>query len=245
MRTSRDGPAPEYLGADLTDATARIPRAMDVCGLDRRDGALVARFWSWNWSGKGIDDVVAELRVARVALLDGPQAFAAPGRTLRACERATRAAGKTPDRREAAVGRPYGGVVLSCVDLFAALDAAGLAISPPGFVGGIGEVYPAHLWRQLAPGLAKKTTAPGLAERRALLGRCGVVLPDRPLGHDHLDAAIAALAAAAGGGAVPDLAIRWLGEPLLRGTDGVLREGPIAVFDVGAAFADRLLPPRI
>src|SRR5258708_15085407 len=130
-------------------------------------------------------------------MLDGPQALAAPGRSMRECDRLSGAAGKTPDRHELVIGKPFAGFVLSSVDLFGRLAAAGLAISPVGFAGGVGEVYPADLWKRLHRGLAKKGTLTGIAQRRAVLGVCGVTLPPSALTHDQLDAAVAALVAAA------------------------------------------------
>jgi hypothetical protein len=235
LRTTRAGPTPEFLGADLTDGTAATPRAVDVCGLRRESSGVVATFWEWRWGGEGggVGPVAAEIRGARCALLDGPQALAAPGRSMRACERLVAAAGKTPDSRDKIVrGRPYAGFVLASLDLFAALDRAGVAVSPEGIAGGVGEVYPGHLWRLLAPSLAKKTTPLGVVQRRALLDACGVRLPEGGATHDQLDAALAALAAAAACGAAPGLSARVIGEPLARRADGALEEGPLVVVEV-------------
>jgi hypothetical protein len=233
MRTTRTGSIPPFVGADLTDGGAARPRPVDVCGLSRDGAALVATFWQWRWDGEGFAEIAAELAAARGALLDGPHALAAAGRTMRACERLTAAAGKTPALREALVrGRPFAGFLLSSLDLFAALDAAGLSVSPGVPGPGIWETYPGHLWRQLAPGLARKSTAAGLAARARLLRARGVRLGRAALDPDRLDAAICALAAAAACGAVPGLRTRLVGEPLVRRADGTLEEGPIVVFDV-------------
>jgi len=243
MRTTRTGPVPEFVGADLTDGGAARPRPVDVCGLSRRGGALVATFWQWRWEGEGFAEVAAELAAARCAMLDGPQALAAPGRTLRACERLTAAAGKTPGRREALVrGRPYAGFLLSSLNLFAALEAAGMPVSPGACGPGIWETYPGHLWRQLSPGLARKSTAAGLAARARLLRARGVRLGGAALDADRLDAAICALAAAAACGAVPGLRTRLVGEPLTRRPDGTLEEGPIVVLDVERPTTRRARP---
>lgn len=242
MWSTRAAPVPEFVGADLTDASAATPRPVDVCGLWREGRVLVAQLWEWRWDGAGFAPVAAELRAARCSLLDGPQALAAPGRAMRACERLSAAAGKTPDARDKIVpGRPFAGFVRTSLDLFAALDALGLELSPPGISGGVGEAYPAHLWRLLAPGLARKTTALGLRQRRAVLEAAGVRLEVARASHDQLDAAICALAAAAACGAAPGLTARTLGEPLSRRADGTLEEGPMVVVDVDGELRDRLL----
>jgi hypothetical protein len=241
VRTTRAGPIPEFIGADLTDGTVARPRPADVCGLRREGTGLTAKFWEWTWVGEGLNEIVAELRGCRCAMLDGPQGLAASGRSMRACERFAAAAGKTPDSREKIVrGRPFAGFVLTSLDLFAALDAHGLAISSPEFVGGVGEVYPAHLWRLLSTALGKKTTHVGVAQRSALLAACGVRLPAIPVSHDQLDAAIAALVAAAACGAAPGLTARYLGDPLVRRPDGTLEEGPMVVLDVTSELQGQL-----
>lgn len=239
--TTREGSVPPYLGADLTDRTARRPRAVDVCGLTPRGARLVASFWEWRWGGAGVAAIAAELRAARCAALDGPHALAAPGRSARTCERLCAAAGKTPDARARLLaGRPYAGFTASALDLFAALDAAGLAVSPARPGPGVWETYPGYLWRVLAPGVAPKSTPRGLRERGRVLAACGVVLPRGPLGHDRLDAAVCALAAAAACGAVPGLAARTVGEPTVRRPDGTLEEGPILALDVAAPLGARV-----
>lgn len=235
LLTTREGAVPPFLGVDLTDGTARRPRAVDVCGLSPRGAGLVASFWEWRWGGDGIAAVAAELRAARCAALDGPHALAAPGRSLRTCERLCAAAGKTPDDRAGLVpGRPYAGFTASALDLFAALDAAGLAVSPPRPGPGIWETYPGYVWRRLAPGLAPKATERGRRERARVLAACGIVLPRGLPGHDRLDAAVCALVAAAACGAVPGLSARIVGEPTARRPDGTLEEGPILALDVAA-----------
>jgi Protein of unknown function (DUF429) len=239
METSRCGPCAAYLGIDLTDRHARRPRAVDVCGLDATPGGLAARFWTWTWAGGELGAVAGEFGAAESAMIDGPQALAAEGRSLRACERLCRAAGKTPDRLDRCAG-PYAGFVRTSVELFAALDRAGLAVSPPGLASGVCEVYPGHLWTRLAPGLAKKATALGLRQRAAILSACGVALADAALTHDRLDATLAALAAAAARGAAPGLAVVPMGEPLRRRPTGELEEGPIASLAVEGALARRI-----
>src|SRR5258708_3902594 len=65
MQTTRRGTVAPYLGADLTDSTALVPRSVDVYGLTPGAGRLVASFWEWRWEGKGAEDIVAELRASR------------------------------------------------------------------------------------------------------------------------------------------------------------------------------------
>jgi hypothetical protein len=208
---------------------------VDVCGLTPTAAGLAASFWEWRWGGDGAS-VVAELRAARCAALDGPHALAAAGRSMRSCERACAAAGKTPDARAKLVpGRPFAGFTASALDLFAALAAAGLALSPPRPGPGLWEAYPAQLWRQLAPALPPKATARGRAGRARLLVAWGVSLPPGPHGHDRLDAAVCALAAAAACGAVPGLSARTVGEPLARRPDGALEEGPMLALALDGA----------
>ena len=228
LSTSTREPAP-YLGADLTDRTARSCRPIDVCGLEPApDGRLRARFWQWLWDPAPepvqLGPVLAEVRGARCAMLDGPQALASAGRTLRACERRSRAAAKTPDRPPEP-GRPYAGFVRSSLDLFAGLDRSGV---PIGAVPGptACETYPAEVWLRLAgERLPRKTTREGVAARVRLLELHGVVgLPPAP-SHDHCDAAACALVAAAWDGAVEGLVAEAVGDELTRDADGTLREG--------------------
>lgn len=134
----------DYLGADLTDRYAKSSRAIDVCGLTcDESNRLRARFWRWEWSPCqekfDVSSIVPEIRAAKSTMLDGPQGFAAIGESLRECERKSGAAGKTPDTMPA-LGRPFAGFIRSSIELFLALNQAGLAVSPPGFIGGISEV---------------------------------------------------------------------------------------------------------
>jgi hypothetical protein len=212
---------------------------VDVCGLERARGRLASRFWTWTWTSGDLGAVAAELGAAECAMIDGPQALAAEGRSLRSCERLCRAAGKTPDRLERLAG-PYAGFIQTSLELFAALDRAGLVVSPPGLAGGVCEVYPGHLWTRLAPRMANKATALGLRQRAAALSACGVILGGAVLTHDRLDAALAALVAAAARGAVVGLEVVAVGEPLRRRATGELEEGPIASLRVGSALRRRI-----
>ena len=233
LTTTRLGLVPRYIGADLTDGTVAKPRPVDVCGLDPTEGALVARFWTWTWDGRGIDGVADELRSTRCALLDGPQALAATDARMRACEEESGAAGKTPDDVAKATGRVFGGFVRSSVELFAALHAAGVRVSPVGIVGGVGEVYPGRLWRRLAGAMPRKTNPVGRVQRRAVLEACGLRFGETGLSHDQLDAALAALVAAAADRAVPGLEASLIGVALRSRPSGELEEGPMVDLQVG------------
>ncbi|AYC31510.1 DUF429 domain-containing protein [Pseudomonas cavernae] len=232
--TFAGNPYADYLGADLTDRYAKGRRPIDVCGLHAQaDGSLVAEFWHWEWDAPpaplDVTALLPELAAARSAMLDGPQALANPGERMRQCERLCGAAGKTPDRPP--VDLPFAGFVRSSVELFCALADADLPVSPDNFAGGVSEAYPGDAWKRLAPGLMNKAKPQGRQARKAILERLGVRnLPESP-SHDHLDACLCALIAAAADGKVAGLAVRSLGAPLLRDSEGVWREGPMATLE--------------
>jgi hypothetical protein len=235
MHSTLKDSVPPYLGVDLTDRYAKSCRDIDVCGLRRAEnGTLTASFWVWRWdAGPGALDVTAianELSAARAAMLDGPQGLATAGESLRACERCSAAAGKTPHMRPQPMGRPFAGYICSSLDIFAELKHAGTNISPSRFLGGVSEVYPAHIWKILAGRpLAKKSTLKGRAERKRILEDLGVSgLPERPT-HDQNDACVAALLAAAADGAVPDISAEGIGSPLSADPDGTMREGQMVI----------------
>src|SRR5579871_4901672 len=154
MQSTLSDPVPLYIGADLTDRYSAQCRDIDVCGLTpARDGPLQAAFWRWRWDRApqplNVAPVAQELRAARVAMLDGPQALACPGTALRVCERQSACVGKTPDTCPP-LSKPFAGFIRSSLDLFAALKHEGIAISPPVFTGGVCEVYPGHIWTILS-----------------------------------------------------------------------------------------------
>lgn len=158
---------------------------------------------------------------------------------MRACERASRAAGKTPDAADRVSG-PYARFVRSSLDLFSRLKAAGLALSPPGFLNGVGEVYPGALWTRFGLTLGKKSTPAGVDARRAVLEQLGVRLSEASLTHDQLDAAIAAVTAAAADQRIEVLSVEAVGDPLVVRASGDLEEGPMAMLVVSAALQRRL-----
>ena len=234
MNSSLKGNIPLYLGVDLTDRYSAICRAIDVCGLmPSENGELKAYFWFWQWDAApgtlDVTEVINELTGTRAAMLDGPQGLATKGEALRACERLAAAVGKTPDVRPT-LGRPFAGFLCSSLDLFAALAQAGMQISPPGFLGGVSEVYPGHMWRILAGRvLPKKNSDEGRLVRKRILQALGIsLLPELPT-HDENDACVAALLAAAADGVVPGMTTRGIGIPLTADTDGILREGLMVI----------------
>src|SRR5947208_3575356 len=150
MWSTLSAPVPEYIGADLTDRYSAQCRGIDVCGLTPAGNTgLRAAFWHWLWDRAprplDVAAIANEIRAARVAMLDGPQALARKGDSLRLCERQSAAVGKTPDTRPS-LSTPFGGFICSSIDLFTALKCSGIAISPPLFRGGVSEVYPGHIW---------------------------------------------------------------------------------------------------
>lgn len=243
MNSTHQGKIPPYLGIDPTDRYAKSCRAIDVCGLTPvGDGKFTASFWFWHWdpapSALHVTAIVKELAATRAAMIDGPQGLAAKGNRLRVSERLTGAPGKTPDVRPE-LKRPFGGFIWSSLDLFAALAQAGTPISPPGFSGGVSEVYPGHLWKILAgPGLPKKGTVEGRVRRKRILEILGVSgLPDLPT-HDENDACVAAVVAAAAESAVPGVTVKGMGTPLISVPEGSLREGLIVVLEAKAGTRD-------
>jgi hypothetical protein len=234
--TSKDKPsaACAYIGVDITDRYAQSRRVIDVCGLEVCGSALVPHFWTWAWStdaGKPVDvsALVPEMTAARAVLLDGPQGLARPGRTMRACERALGAAGKTSDVLPS-IGQPYGGFVRSSLELFGALDTAGLVRTLDGSCR-IHEVYPAAIWARLARGLPNKKRRSGRFARAAILRELGVRLPEMPLAsHDRLDACAAALLGAIDDGRLAGVRAELVGDAVYRDErKRCLREGQILV----------------
>ncbi|MBM4357194.1 MAG: DUF429 domain-containing protein [Deltaproteobacteria bacterium] len=227
MKSTLQGATPPYIGADLTDRFAKKARSVDVCGLTpRRDGSFDAQFWTWTWGaeagGLDVSAIAAELGAARVSMLDGPIGLATPPQSMRACERASGAVGKTPSVRPA--GRPFASYICSSLDLFAALAEAGLPVDGALQKGSVFECYPGRAWMSLGVRLAKKSTPHGRHQRQTILQSLRVNLTNGALGHDELDACLAAVLAAALDGKMP-LPVVALGQQVVRDKTGVLREG--------------------
>lgn len=224
-----------YLGVDLSSRYARAVRPNDVCGLELLDsGRMSVCFWEWYWEPPSctldVEPLMDEIGAARGVLVDGPQALAAPGNTVRASERVCRTAARTPDQRPS--GRaPYVGFVCSALELFAALCARGVVLPPAPDGARVGEYYPGDAWRRLTgQRMRPKHTRQGRAARAEVLRELGVELTaEASASHDRLDACLGAVLAAAGDGVVPGLQTRGEGEPLWVDRDGQLREGPIVV----------------
>ena len=221
-----------YLGVDLSSRYATVLRPIDVCGLQPDPGGgLRATFWQWLWDAPAapleLTEILREIHQARSVMVDGPQALASRGRRLRNSERLCRAPGKTPDQLPAD-DVPYGSFIRSAVEWYAALHAAGVAVSPLRGLGGVCEYYPGEGWIRLSQRrLPNKHSAVGRKVRLDLLRRFGVRFPRGPTpGHDALDACLGALMAAAADGIVPAVTLESVGLPLRNGQDG-LREGPI------------------
>ncbi len=238
MFSTLKGPVPSYVGVDLTDRYSKGCRDIDVCGLTRiSERELGASFWFWPWDiapkPLEVGPIARELAQTKSAMFDGPQALAAPGASIRLCERKSAAVGKTPDSPPE-IEKPSAGFICSSLDIFDALKFAGLDIGPPTFLDGISEVYPGHIWTLLAGDqtLPKKSTDEGRSRRKNILQALGVSgLPAYPT-HDQNDACLAALMAAAADGQVRGITVKGIGSPLSIDGRGRLREGLMAIPDV-------------
>lgn len=234
------------VGLDLTDPYARAPRPIDVAVLDPTTAEL--RFPDpLAWSGRArlaIADMADEIArrfspTEHALVIDGPQALASSGRSVRACEVACRAPGRTPDHLPTPGSKPFAGYVRGSAELWlqllgspgwrlpaAATGPGALSVAP----GDLYEAFPGDIWRILAGRdnrLERKTSRSGQQQRIQLLRHLGFHLVDeRPLGHDRLDAAVCAVV---GGWAAHQASARarveLLGEPASWDDSGTLREG--------------------
>ena len=235
MKTTRDSTEPvDYLGIDLSDRYAKNIRPNDVCSLTSIEcNKLSAAFWVWKWPDPehrlNVSEITKEIGAAKSTMIDGPQALAAIGNTLRGCERTCGAAGKTPDVLPP-LGKPFAGFVRSSVELFRAFAEADFSVSPSQFIGGISEVYPGDIWHRLVGRtIPKKSTREGRRARKLILQAFGIIgLPELPT-HDQNDACISALIAAAADSKISVMDVRGIGLPLVRDPNGMLREGPIVI----------------
>ncbi len=241
MHSTRMVDSCPYIGGDLTDRYSRACRCIDVCGLTLKGSRLTALFWHWQWDpapqSLDVKPIIPEIRRTHAVMLDGPQGLARPGESLRLCERLTRTVGRTPDIRPPR-GRPYAGFLWSSLDLFTSLAREGTQISPPGFVGGVSEVYPGYIWKVLSDRIPSKKTKEGRLARKRILEALGVSsLPELPT-HDQNDACVAALLAAATDSAIPGVAVKGVGAPLIVDPEGILREGLMVIPLVDAPVRD-------
>jgi Protein of unknown function (DUF429) len=230
MRTEHRGSGAAYLGVDLSDRYAKKVRPLWVCGIEVEEGLAKARFWRWRWPAPGepldVTPLLPELKPARLVLIDGPQGLARSGQDQRRAEALARTPAPTADHLPE-LGKPQAGLIRSSVELFAALYGAGIRVSPSGLRFGVSETYPSSFWA-LFKGLPKKSTKAGVATRRVILDALGLRLDEqKALSQGHCDAALAALTAAAADGALRGAHAVSRGDLVTRGTDGLLREGPI------------------
>jgi hypothetical protein len=162
---------------------------------------------------------------------------------MRRCDRLAAAAAKVPDKRPSCA-MPFGGFACSSLDLFTGLFRDGLEISPSPPGHGVGEAYPGAIWPILAgTRLPTKTKRSGIAVRTRILEALGVIGLPASVTHDHVDAAICAVVAAAAAGAVDGLSVELVGESLYRGR-GSVREGQMAVPVLTRALSKRLTRAR-
>ncbi|MDY7233172.1 DUF429 domain-containing protein [Hyalangium rubrum] len=215
----------------MSDPFARRPRPVDVAVVDARGRVS---FEERRWP-KALD---AEALVAAfpvepldVVVVDGPQALARPGASVREAERLLRAPGRTPDVLPVP-GKPFCGFVRGSVLLFAALHRLGTLEMLDVDTTELGrarlfEAFPGATWRQWnVEKLGKKASPEGRATRRALLEAEGLCFPTGELPtHDQLDATLCAwlgwLTRAA-----PER-VHAVGLPLRMDSEGWLREGRI------------------
>ena len=236
MKTTYRGNIPaDYLGVDLTDRYAKSSRSIDVCGLTFAEpNSLNAAFWHWQWASPqeslDVSTIAREVKAAKSTMIDGPQGLATIGETMRACERQCGAVGKTPDTMPDLGSKPFAGYIRSSIELFSAFAKTGFSISPPGFIGGVSEVYPGDIWKRLTTRvLPKKSGKEGCLTRRLILQALGVThLPNLPT-NDENDACISAVLAAAADSKVRGMAVRGIGLPLEIDPNGTLREGLMVI----------------
>lgn len=182
--------------------------------------------------------LLPEIRAARGTVMDGPQALASRGAAMRVAERQLGAPGHTPSSLGGVTG-PFAGFVRTSVDIFSALDQAGISIGAVTGSATVAEHYPGGLWRRLSPGIPPKKTAAGMAARKAMLESLGVDFPAIRLTDDHFDACLDALLAAASDGHVSGAAVTRAGAPLFR-DQKLLREGEILLLAVDEVTAQRI-----
>lgn len=229
--------AVRFVGWDLTDPYSRACRPVDIAEVD--PGGRV-RFKEARWPARpsrgGDFDPVALASVfpvsgGEVIVVDGPQALARPGATVREAERLLRAPGRTPDVLPV-LGRPFSGFVRGSVLLFAGLRARGawpmLDVDTAVVRDArLFEAFPGATWRALAvEKLGAKASREGRERRMAVLEARGLRFPRGELPtHDQLDAALCAWLGWMTRKA-PEQVVA-VGAPLTVDAHGWLREGRI------------------
>jgi hypothetical protein len=188
-----------FIGIDLTDPYAKRRRDVDVAILD---AAGICEFCTVPPASTSTDvatwSSALDLRPSSgdVLVIDGPLALAAPGATMRDCERLLGAPGKTPDHLPIPGSRPFAGYVRGSIELARALIASGwtpAGESAPLATATMLEAFPGASWTVLAGmRLPHKATASGIIARATLLEEHGIAFAARPRTHDQLDAALCA-----------------------------------------------------
>lgn len=127
-------------------------------------------------------------------VIDGPQALARRGESVRECERAAATPGRTPDQ-EPTGRKPFAGYIRASVQLFDALlqdERWRLLESRRDRSATLLEAFPGDAWRLSAERLAAKATVVGRRQRLELLQQhVDLEGPELPT-HDDLDAAMCA-----------------------------------------------------
>ena len=224
------------MGWDLTDPYSRACRPVDAAEVDTRGRV---RFSELRWPAPSRDGGFDPVGLAAafpvgaedVLVVDGPQALARPGASVREAERLLHTPGRTPDVLPEP-GRPFSGFVRGSVLLFAALRARGGLPMLDVDTQVLGEArlfeaFPGATWRALAvEKLGAKASREGRERRRAVLEARGLRFPAGELPtHDQLDAALCAWLGWLTRKAPEQ--VEAVGAPLTVEARGWLREGRI------------------
>jgi len=195
--------AVRFTGWDLTDPYSRACRPVDAATVDPRGRVRFSELrWPVPSRDGGFDSASLEeafpVDAEEVVVVDGPQALAQPGASVREAERLLRAPGRTPDVLPIP-GRPFAGFVRGSVLLFAGLRAWGGLPMLDVDTASVGEArlfeaFPGGTWRALAVDkLGAKASREGRERRRGVLEARGLHFPGGELPtHDQLDAAVCA-----------------------------------------------------
>lgn len=198
--------APQYfVGLDLTDAYSTAQRPVDCAILDGTTGEIHFQTFEWSLAPRDpINAMVMTIMNATggptVFIVDGPQALATPKNGTRAVEAQLRTPAHTSWQLPEIGARPFAGYIRTSVKLFEALVNAGLVLAE---LDGeerqkwtLFEAYPGAVWPRLYNGnepLQSKCQLVGRQQRYSILMNNGCILPNGPLNHDKLDAAVCAM----------------------------------------------------
>jgi hypothetical protein len=196
-----------FVGIDLTDCYATLPRAVDVAMLTVNAETARVDFCQFKWPDEGTAweaEIVERVRRLggddTVFIVDGPQALARKPNKTRGAERCLGAPGHTPCQPPEPGKRPFAGFIKTSVRFFNALVNAGFRLAEltadDKDSAKLFEAYPGAVWARWYRGekpLQRKQTREGLHQRRAILERVGCnFAPASRLTHDQLDAAVCA-----------------------------------------------------